>query len=57
MDCWFNLFAYSAFGLMDQSLVSVDHKSTVLEKNLIYATYLLWRLFSQSNIPLISISF
>ena len=57
MDCWFNLLAYSAFGLMDQSLVSVDHKSTVLEKNLIYLTYLLWLLFSQSNIPLISISF
>ena len=36
---------------MDQSLVSVDHKSTVLEKNLIYLTYLLWLLFSQSNIP------
>ena len=43
MDCWFNLLAYSAFGLLDQSLVSVDHKSTVLKKKL-----------NPSNLPIVA---
>ena len=43
MDCWFNLLANSALGLLDQSLLSVDHKSMVLKKKL-----------NPSNLPIVA---